>query len=77
MRMQDILWDEFDLTRLFESVIHDFDYYDTNAVTKAQWEQIVKLCSKKGSLWNKVIAEAALWVEQCFEEYDIFTIVGM
>lgn len=75
--IQDILWDAFDLTRLFESVIPDFDYYDTNAVTKAQWEQIVKLCSKKGSLWNKVIAEAAPWVEQCFEEYDIFTIVGM
>lgn len=71
------LWDEFDLSTLIGGIIGDFDYFGITVVTKNQWDKIVENSRDAGSNWENIIAEAIPWVNDCFEEYDVFTIMGM
>lgn len=75
--IHDSLWDEYHLSDLIGCVIKDFDYYGITIVTKTQWEEIVRLSQKSGSIWEKVIAEAVPWVNECFKRHEVFTILGM
>lgn len=75
--ISDTLWDEFNLSELFHNIIENFDYYDHNVVTKKQWDEIVKISQKSNTIWREVIAEAVPWVSECFEENEVFTIIGM
>lgn len=71
------LWDEHNLSDLFTHVVKDFDYFGTTKISKKQWKEIVKLSKESHQIWQEIIAEADLWVKECFKEYDIFTIIGM
>ena len=75
--ISDSLWDEYRLSDLIACVIKDFDYYGTTTVTKNQWNEIIKLSQKSGTIWEEVIAEAIPWVSECFKMFDVFTILGM
>lgn len=75
--ISDTLWDEFNLSELFSSVIYNFDYYGLNVVNKKQWDNLVKIGQESNSIWQEVIAEATPWVSICFEENEVFTIMGM
>lgn len=75
--ISDTLWDEHRLSDLIGRVIKDFDYYGTTVVTKAQWDEIMKLSQEAGTLWGEVIAEATPWVNECFHKYNVFTIMGI
>lgn len=71
------LWTEINLSKLFRSVIHNFDYYGLNVVNKKDWDEIVQISLTSNAVWQEVIAEAIPWVSRCFEENEVFTIVGM
>lgn len=40
-------------------------------------DEIVKISLESNSIWQEVIAEAIPWVSECFEENEVFTILGM
>ena len=46
-------------------------------ISRNQWEEIVKLSKEPNQIWKEIIAEADLWVKECFKNYDVFTIIGM
>lgn len=75
--IRDIMWDQYGLTELFSSVVKNFDYYGLTTITKGQWDRIVKKSQDSGTILVDIIAEAIPWVNECFESYRIFTIVGM
>ena len=71
--------DTFDalvLYQLFSDVIDKFCYYSENEVNKEQWKKII-LKSKENEQWKNVIEELTPWVEECFAEYNCFTICGI
>ncbi len=71
------LWDKYNLSDLIGSVVKNFDYYGITTVTKEQWAEIVKISQESWTIQNKIIAEALPWVNECFKEYDVFTILGL
>lgn len=75
--ISDTLWDKYNLSNLISSVIKDFDYYGITTVTKNQWDEIIKLSQESGEVCGEVIAEAIPWANECYEKYDVFTILGM
>lgn len=75
--ISDTLWDKFDLSNLFGSVIREFDYCGTTVVTKDQWDDIVKISQKSNCFWREIVAEVTPWVARCFEGHEMFTIIGM
>lgn len=75
--ISDFLWGRLHLSELFLCVIPDFDYFGINVVSKKQWDEIVKISLESNSIWQEVIAEAIPWVSECFEENEVFTILGI
>ena len=71
------LWDNLDLSKLIHSVNKDFDYYDLTVITKEQWQEITRISNETSGKWKEVIDEATPWVEECFREFEVFTISGM
>lgn len=71
------LWDQYHLSELIRSVIAGFDYYGITVVTRDQWKAIVKTAQNANPTWAAIIAEATPWVDNCFTEYDEFTILGV
>ena len=71
--------DTFDaliLYRLFSGVIDDFSSYAPNEVSPEQWERLVER-SKENEQWKCVIEELIPWAEECFAEYNCFTVCGI
>lgn len=75
--IHDTLWDEFDLSILFARVIGEFDCFGITAVRKEQWNDIVRISQESHSPWRAIIAEAAPWVDRCFKDHEVFTILGI
>lgn len=75
--ISDTLWDRYHISDLIRSVIKNFDYYGPTAVTKNQWDEIMKLSQEAGGAWAQITAEAAPWVKECFKKQDVFTIMGI
>ena len=67
----------FNLSELFGHVIGEFDYYGITVVTKAQWNDIVKISQDTHSSWHKIITEAIPWADRCFKGHKVFTILGI
>ena len=65
------------LSKLFERVIGEFDYYGTTIVTKAQWNDLVKISQDTHFSWQEIITEAFPWVDRCFKDHEVFTILGI
>lgn len=77
LSISDTLWDRFNLSELFGHVIGEFDYYGITVVTKAQWNDIVKISQDTHSSWHKIITEAIPWADRCFKGHKVFTILGI
>lgn len=75
--ISDFLWNEYHLSDLIGYVIKNFDYYGITIVTKNQRDEIVRLSQESGVIWEKVIAEAVPWVNECFKKHGVFTILGI
>lgn len=71
------LWDRFHLSDLVCQAIKEFDYYGITVVTGQQWAEIVKTAQRAGGIWEKVIEDVIPWVDDCFKEHDVFTILGI
>lgn len=74
--IRDDLWDELHLTELINGTIRTFDYYGITVVEKSQWDEIVEH-SRTDVSWKDAISDVISWVDECFEEYDAFTILGI
>ena len=55
------LWDKAALTQFMHQVIKSFDYYDSNVISKKQWEEIVTLSQTANLLCKDIITEAIPW----------------
>ena len=77
INISDTLWNKLELSKLFSIVLADFDYYGLNVVNKEQWNKIVEISRKMNAEWEEVIAEVTPWVSMCFDENEVFTIIGM
>lgn len=71
------LWDDFDLSNLFSQVVEDFDYYGLTTVNQAQWNKIVSIAYDEGNVWKKIVDEITPWVNECFCNHSVFTILGI
>ena len=77
INIPDIQWDAFRLEELIRRAGVDFDYFGPTMITREQWNEIVRISREGEAVWEEVVAEAAPWVSECFQEYDRFTIMGM
>lgn len=71
------LWDHYGMSKLLRDVIPNFDFYEITVVTRAQWEELVKKSQEEIYSCKEIIAEAAPWAFECFEEHPVFSIIGM
>lgn len=71
------LWDELKLSRLLKQALDEFDYYGVSTVGKTEWESMVQIADQEASPWKEVLEELTPWVEECFQEYDCFIILGI
>lgn len=69
------LWEKLQLTRLFKSVISEFDYYGINAMSVEQWEAIKN--TSCDDIQRAAINEVASWVDECFSKHEYFTVLGL
>ena len=75
--IRDSLWDEYELSDLFEKAVPDFDYFGVTEISPEQWENILKICEKEKPKGACVIDDVREWVEECFKEFGCFAICGM
>ncbi len=71
------LWDTFRLSDLFRQAIPKFDDYGVTTVNRSQWVELCRLAKGSAGPWEKVIAELTPWVTKCFENNDVFSILGI
>lgn len=65
------------LESLFKSVFDKYESYGETEVSKAQWESVLKKATEIGGEIAECIYEADVWVQETFEEYEIFTMMGL
>lgn len=75
--IHDTVYGEIGLRVLIESVIKDYDYCSNTEVTKEQWNRIYDSAIARGGELKEALLEANAWVEDTFEEYEVFTIIGL
>lgn len=75
--INDVLWDEYQVSKLILEVVPEFDFYGLTVITKEQWDSIVMKSQKEGCICKEIIAEAIPWATKCFETNDVFTILGI
>ena len=68
---------KLDLDSLFKSVIPTYSAFDEIKVNKEQWKDILEKAISIGGNVKECIEEANQWVQRVFEEYDIFTMIGV
>lgn len=73
----DIICELFLEERLFKNVFDNYESYGETEVSKAQWEAVLKMAAEIGGEIGECIAEADVWVQETFEEYDVFTMIGL
>ena len=74
--IHDDVLDSLELGLLFSNSIDNFDYFGLTKVNAKEWDTIVKN-SAENEQWNIIIEELRPWVEECFTEYEFFTICGI
>lgn len=58
-----------------KKIVHHYDPYSETEISLAEWIAIGKQINDKES--RAVYDEANDWVQQVFEKYDCFTILGL
>ena len=75
--LNDDIFHELCLYRLFRKAISDFDHYGITEVDEKQWEILKTMALEQGGETKKAIEELSIWVSDCFKEEKIFTICGI
>lgn len=65
------------LSDIFASVIPQYSYTGVTEVNQEQWKKIMHKALLIGGKTKECIIEADEWVKVTFEEYDVFTILGI
>lgn len=58
-------------------VIKDCDPYDYTVINKTQWEIIYNTALSKDEDIASIFKELNKWAIETFEEYDVFTLIGL
>lgn len=77
LSISDDLWEDLNLSDLFGEIIPKFAYYGCTTVTQKEWVKLLKRAEESGCLWKEVIEELVPWANECFENNDVFTILGI
>lgn len=72
----DILY-TLNLEDIFFEVNHSYDLYNETPINKNQWDQIRMRAEDIGGEVKAAIKEADPWVQENFEEHNVFTILGI
>lgn len=76
-----LLMEELDYENCFYdvvvSVVPDHDLCGVTTITAEQWVVIREKAAKMGGHTLAAVMEADGWVQECFRDYDVFTIIGM
>ena len=69
------LFDEYHLSKLFKAVLPDFDYYGTTVFTREDW---LRICGNaKNTAAEELLNELSPWIDDCFNEYDTVSLLGL
>ncbi len=58
-------------------IIPDFNYYGITVIDKEKWRIIQNNANNEGKTTKAVMGELYSWVEENFNEYDYFLILGI
>lgn len=75
--LSDDIMCELGLESLFKSVFDDYESYGETEVSKVHWESVLKKATEIGGKIAECISEADVWVRETFEEYEVFTMIGL
>lgn len=75
--LDDDIFHDMKLYRLFKSAIRNFDHWGITEVNPEQWEKLKKLFNEKGGEYGELISELTPWAEENFKEEAVFTILGI
>ncbi len=65
------------LARIFRNCVPEFDLYAVTEIYPRHWEEICRSAEKQGGEALEAVKEAQPWAEQVFEEYGVFTYIGI
>ena len=69
--------DGLGLHACFRDVLPEYDYDDITNIDKKNWERILDYGMNVGGELKECIFELKNWVDECFDENDCFSIIGM
>ncbi|MBQ2605217.1 MAG: hypothetical protein VZR27_00010 [Acutalibacteraceae bacterium] len=73
--LEDELFDEYNLSKLFKAVLSDFDYYGITVFTRKDWLRICELA--KNTAAEELLIELSPWIDDCFSEYETVSLLGL
>ena len=68
---------ELEIYKAFAAVIPDYDTYGETQVNQSQWQAILDYASQLDTEAKIALAEATIWVNEVFENEEVFTILGV
>lgn len=68
---------KLEIYKAFIAVIADYDPYGATQVNQSQWEDILDYASQLDTEAKIALDEATIWVNQVFENEEVFTILGI
>lgn len=75
--LSDDIFEEYKLYNLFSQVLDNFDKYGITVVDRLDWNRLQNAAEELNLVWRKIIIELTPWAEECFKEYDEFSILGI
>lgn len=75
--IHDDIFYNLDLSDLFYSVVPSYDESGETEITLSQWNEICFRASEIGGEIKVAIKEVDSWAKTIFENYDVFTIIGV
>ncbi|MBQ8965472.1 hypothetical protein [Ruminococcus sp.] len=75
--LHDDLFSGSGFERILKEALSDYDRYSGTLIYPEDWEEVCRLAKKAGGTAGDIVDEAALWVEDAFENCGCFTILGL
>lgn len=77
LNIHDDLLTEIGLDKLILSIVDDYDPLGQTIIDKEQWESICAKAEEIGGALLDAIYEVTPWAEANFQQYEVFTILGL
>lgn len=75
--LSDDMYSEIELGKLLKKLIPDYNDYEETEINEEMWKLIKEEAYSLGGKLYECIREAEEWVDETFEEYGAFTIIGL